>query len=82
MRPIGLDGVLRLSPNGRYGRSVGLRGTWEDEHTFVLEYDEIANLNSYRLRLSFTENGVQVEAKERTGLFDEKFVGKVETGSK
>ncbi len=78
VRPIGLDGVLRLSPNGRYGLSVGLRGAWEDATTFVLEYDEIANLNSYKLRLSFTESSVSVEAKERTGLFDEKFVGKLE----
>jgi hypothetical protein len=82
VRPIGLDGVLRLSPNGRYGLSVGLRGNWEDTTTFVLEYDEIANLNSYKLRLSFTESSVSVEAKERTGLFDEKFTGKVESRSK
>ncbi len=82
VRPIGLDGVLRLSPNGRYGLSVGLRGTWEDEQTFVLEYDEIANLNSYKMRLSFTATSVSVQAKERTGLFDEKFEGKLEAVSK
>ncbi len=82
VRPIGLDGVLRLSPNGRYGLSVGLRGTWEDATTFVLEYDEIANLNSYKLRLSFTDTGVSVQAKERTGLFDEKFEGKLQAISK
>ena len=78
VRPIGLDGRLRLSPNGRYGLSVGVRGNWEDDHTFVLEYDEVANLNSYKMRLSFTENSVSIQAKERTGLFDEKFDGKIE----
>ncbi|HEX4950595.1 MAG TPA: serine hydrolase [Blastocatellia bacterium] len=82
VRPIGLDGVLRLSPNGRYGLSVGLRGNWEDAQTFVLEYDEVANLNHYRLRLTFTDTSVKVQAKERTGLFDETFEGKVEAGSK
>ena len=82
VRPIGLDGVLRLSPNGRYGLSVGLRGNWEDDHTFVLEYDEIANLNSYRLRLSFGDKTVSIQAKERTGLFDEKFEGKLEETNK
>ena len=82
VRPIGLDGVLRLSPNGRYGLSVGLRGNWEDDHTFVLEYDEIANLNSYRLRLSFADKTVSIQAKERTGLFDEKFEGKLEETNK
>lgn len=82
VRPIGLDGVLRLSPNGRYGLSVGLRGNWEDPQTFVLEYDEVANLNCYTLRFTFTENAVNVHAKERTGLFDEKFEGKLEVVSK
>ena len=82
VRPIGLDGRLRLSPNGRYGLSVGVRGNWEDDHTFVLEYDEVANLNSYKLRLSFTENTVSIQSKERTGLFDEKFEGKVEATTK
>lgn len=82
VRPVGLDGVLRLSPNGRYGLSVGLRGNWENDHTFVLEYDEIANLNSYKLQLSFTETTVSVQAKERTGLFDEKFEGKLEAQTK
>lgn len=78
VRPIGLDSVLRLSPNGRYGLSVGLRGNWENDHTFLLEYDEIANLNSYRFQFTFTEKTVSVQAKERTGLFEEKFEGKVE----
>ncbi len=78
VRPIGLDGRLRLSPNGRYGLSVGVRGNWEDDHTFLLEYDEVANLNSYKMRLSFTENTVSIQSKERTGLFDEKFEGKLE----
>ena len=82
VRPIGLDGRLRLSPNGRYGLSVGVRGNWENDHTFVLEYDEVANLNSYKLRLSFTENTVSIQSKERTGLFDEKFEGKIETATK
>jgi hypothetical protein len=77
-----LDGVLRLSPNGRYGLSVGLRGHWEDMQTFVLEYDEVANLNHYTLRLNFTAAGVNVQAKERTGLFDEKFDGKLEAAGK
>ncbi len=78
IRPIGLDGVLRLSPNGRGGLSVGTKGKWEDDHTFVFEYDEIANLNHYTFRLSFEGNSVAIHAKERTGLFDQKFNGKPE----
>lgn len=73
---------MRLIPSdGIIGSSVGLKGSREDEQTFVLEYDEIASTSGYRLRLSFTEPGVKVRAKERTGLqeriglFDEKFGG-------
>lgn len=75
-RPVGLYGVPLITNDGILESSVGLKGNWEDERTFVLEYDEIASTNSYRLRLSFSETGVEVQAKERTGLFDEKFAGK------
>lgn len=59
------------------GAPVAVSGQWEDGQTFVLEYDEVSSTNGYRLRLSFTEGGVSVEAKERTGLFEEKFGGKL-----
>jgi CubicO group peptidase (beta-lactamase class C family) len=75
LRPVGLYGVPLITGDGIMGSSVGLKGNWEAERTFVLEYDEIASTNSYRLRLSFSETGVEVQAKERTGLFDEKFAG-------
>lgn len=76
-RPVGLYGVPLITNDGIMGSAVGLKGSWEDAQTFVLEYDEIGSTNGYRLRLSFTETGVQVQAKERTGLFEEKFEGKL-----
>lgn len=75
-RPVGLNGVPRISGGGMMNLPVALKGTWEDERTFVLEYDEIANTNAYRLRLTFEGDRVSVQAKERTGLFDEKFGGR------
>jgi CubicO group peptidase (beta-lactamase class C family) len=77
-KPVGLDSVARISAGGRWGLPAALKGNWEDPHTFVLNYDEIANINSYQLRLSFSGDTVSVQAKERTGLFDEKFAGKTE----
>ncbi|HZS06617.1 MAG TPA: serine hydrolase [Blastocatellia bacterium] len=77
-RAVGLDGITRVSPGGRLGLPAGVRGAWEDDHTFTLEYDEIANINGYRLTITFSGDGVSIHAKERTGLFDEKFAGKVE----
>lgn len=76
-RPVGLAGTPILSPSGMMGLPVAVSGFWEDPQTFVLEYDEVANTNCYRLRLSFEGEMVKVQAKERTGLFDESFAGKV-----
>jgi hypothetical protein len=71
-RPVGLDGVERLAPGGRYGLPVDLRGRWETGGVFVLDYDEIANINFYQIQFSFKEpqaRGVQVRVIERsTGL--------------
>jgi hypothetical protein len=66
-RPIGLDGVPRFSPSHNmrppatstlsidgYGDSyVAVSGAWEDDHTLVLDYDTVANINDYQIRLVF-----------------------------
>jgi CubicO group peptidase (beta-lactamase class C family) len=75
-RPVGLDGVPRLSPGGRFGLPVALQGHWESNSTFVLDYDEVANINSYHYRLTFDHNDASIELSERTGLLDAKFQGK------
>ncbi|NBO63754.1 MAG: class C beta-lactamase-related serine hydrolase [Acidobacteria bacterium] len=74
-RPVGLDGVLRISPGGILGLPVGLRGSWVDLQTFQLEYNEIANTNTYLLRMNFEGDRLRVEATERTGLFKESYEG-------
>lgn len=68
-RPVGLDGVPRISPDGRFGLPVALSGAWENGATFVLDYNEVANINAYRLRLTFDDQGVTVELSERSGVF-------------
>jgi hypothetical protein len=75
-RPLGLDGIPRLSPGGRFGLPVALQGRWESNSTFVFDYDEVANINSYRFRLTFVHNDVSIELSEKTGLVDAKFRGK------
>ncbi len=70
-RPVGLDGVPRASPNGRFGLPVAVGGAWENDSTFVLEFDEVANINAYRLRLAFSADSVVGTISERTGLFRE-----------
>jgi hypothetical protein len=75
-RPLGLDGAPRLSPGGRFGLPVALQGRWENNNTFVFDYDEMANINSYRFRLTFFQDDVSIELSEKTGLMDAKFQGK------
>ncbi len=67
-RPVGLDGVPRVSPDGRFGLPVALSGTWENDSTFVLEYDEVGNINAFRLRLAFAGDGVTVALSERSAV--------------
>jgi hypothetical protein len=42
----------------------------------VFDYDEVANLDSYRFRLTFVHEDVSIELSEKTGLVDAKFQGK------
>ncbi len=63
--PVGLDGVYRMTP-GEHGFAVGWRGYWEDATTFVLERDQIANLDAYVYRLRFAGETVVVDVSART----------------
>lgn len=66
-RAVGLDGVARISAAGRFGLPVGIKGFWQDETTFVIDYDEIANINNYRFVFKFGTNELTVELTEKTG---------------
>lgn len=65
-RPVGLDGVPRVSSTGRFGLPVAVSGTWESDSTFIVEYNEIGNINTYRFRLTFSGQDVTVEMTERS----------------
>lgn len=61
--PVALDGVYRLFP-GPYGLPMGLRGTWADEKTFTVEYDNIANNDHVLLSFRFEGDRVSVRVQE------------------
>lgn len=65
-RPVGLDGVPRLSPDGPSGLPVAVSGGWESDDTFIVEYNEVANINAYRFRLKFSGGDVEVALSERS----------------
>jgi CubicO group peptidase (beta-lactamase class C family) len=66
-RPIGLDGVPRRSADGRFGLPVAISGSWIDDNTFAFDYDEIASINLYYCRLSFSGTTVSILAGEKSG---------------
>jgi CubicO group peptidase (beta-lactamase class C family) len=63
--PVGLDGLYRFWP-GEQGLPAGLRGSWSDDETFVVEYDMIAFNHAFILSWRFEGEGLTLEARERT----------------
>ena len=55
---VGLDGVYRRSYSGR---PTLARGRWEDENTFIVEYDEGPGIAFHRFRLHFDGDQVMFE---------------------
>ncbi|WMJ71336.1 serine hydrolase [Stenotrophomonas sp. 24(2023)] len=70
-RPIGLDGVPRVSPGGNFGLPVAVGGRWESDSTFLIDYNEVGNINAYRFQLTFTGNDVDVELSERSRVIQD-----------
>jgi CubicO group peptidase (beta-lactamase class C family) len=69
-RPVGLDAVPRLSPDGRFGLPVAVQGSWTDASTFMFDYDEVANINSFLCRFVFDAGSATVHVQERSGEAD------------
>ena len=67
--PVGLDGVPRLSPDAKSGHRVALLGQWRPG-AFLLDYNEVARIDDYRLLIAPTRAGLNVHLTERTGLVD------------
>lgn len=72
--PIGLDGVYRFSP-GPDGRPQGMRGYWDDEDTFVLEYDGITSNDHALFWFSFVGDQVEVMVQETAHEVGASFIG-------
>lgn len=67
-RPVGLDGIPRVSPDGHLGSPVAVSGNWASDSTFVVEYNTVGNINTYRFRLRFYGDNVEVDLSERSGV--------------
>ncbi len=62
---IGLDGVLRTFP-GEDGVTAGMRGGWTADGVFAAEYDGIAMIDAFDIRLHFDADRLVMQVRERT----------------
>ena len=65
---VGLDNVFRITPKAREGLPAAAKGYWRKDNVFVILFDEIANINNWRLTLTFEENGLTLVMQDKTGL--------------
>jgi len=75
--PVSLNNVYRIAP-GRFGLPAAAKGFWQTNNSFVLDLDEIGNINNWRIRMTFQDDRVTVSMKEMTGLASATFGGKVQ----
>ncbi len=68
--PVGLDGVYRLSLRDDV-QLQGAHGAWSDADTFVIDYDEIADINGWTMTLDFQDDVVKLQmmSPSSPGLF-------------
>jgi CubicO group peptidase (beta-lactamase class C family) len=62
---IGLDGIYRFSP-GVNNLKSGQRGYWIGEDTFIFEYNLIANIDCFLLKIKFEGDNIKIEIKEKS----------------
>jgi CubicO group peptidase (beta-lactamase class C family) len=74
--PIGLDGAYRIAP-GRFGIPAALKGWWERDDLFVVNMNEIGNINHWRIEVAFQGDEVEVSMQDATGLGGAEFGGRL-----
>lgn len=62
---VGLDNVYRLAP-GRFDIPMAVRGSWQAQDTFVLELNEVGNIDDWRFTFRFRDDRVTLTGEEMT----------------
>lgn len=75
---VGLDDVYRTSP-GREGFPAAAKGYWKNDREFVIDLDEIGNINHWHITLTFEGDRLTATLRERTGLGQTKLMGRSQT---
>lgn len=69
LHPVGMAGIPVVSPDPATGHRVAVSGAWS-AGSLNLDYNEIARIDDYRLRLTALGQGLRIHLTERTGLVD------------
>jgi CubicO group peptidase (beta-lactamase class C family) len=63
---VGLDNVYRLAP-GRFDIPMAIRGSWQAQDTFVLELNEVGNIDDWQFTFTFRDDRVILTGEEMIG---------------
>jgi CubicO group peptidase (beta-lactamase class C family) len=88
-RPVGFDGQPRISRSHNtrppatstfsidgYGDTeIAASGVWEDDHTLIIDYNTVGNINDYQIHLVFRGRRVEVTIGEGTGIVNQTIEG-------
>jgi len=75
--PVGLDNIYRVVPRCRLDLPAALKGSWQKDNVFVVNFNEIGGINNWRMRMAFENDNVTVRMGEMTGLAPATFGGTV-----
>ncbi len=76
-RPLGLDGVYRISTAGSSAEQVAVRGAWTGEKTFEFIYNEFAAAQIIRAKATFDGNGLSLRLADPFDDLDVTIRGRV-----
>jgi CubicO group peptidase (beta-lactamase class C family) len=62
---VGLDGVYRFSARGPRALPVAVRGTWDGERDFVIDYDAVGGIDRLTIRLQFAGDTLTAYVSDR-----------------
>ncbi len=67
--PVGLDGVYRFSPNGRYRLPMAVSGTWRSDTEFLMDVNLFPDITRLLFVMRFVGARVEVSLTDTTGSF-------------
>ncbi|MFH0768973.1 MAG: serine hydrolase [Chloroflexota bacterium] len=75
--PVRLDNTFSLAQQGKYHMPVALRGSWEKDNVFVVQFNEVGDFNTWRITMTFEGDRVVLLMQDPTWHGDATFDGRL-----